>query len=173
MQENPQTPLELLSSYVARYSERKAMIERGDARKHDSYLAFRAGEGNYLLSMESVFEVLTKPPEITKLPFTAHWLCGLATYRGEVYSIVDFKDFVADKRRFPAQEQANYLLLRDVAQGYILKVDSVLGIRTAEVTSLRAQWPWIDAHAQIDGCDWLRINLANLVTDRVFTQRMQ
>ena len=173
MQENPQTPLELLSSYVACYGERKATIERDDARKHDSYLAFRAGEENYLLSMECVFEVLTKPPEITTLPFTARWLCGLATYRGEVYSIVDFKDFVADKHRFPAQEQANYLLLRDVGQGYILKVDSVLGIRAAEVTPLRAQWPWIDAHAQIDGCDWLRIDLANLVTDPVFTQRMQ
>lgn len=173
MQSNSETPLELLSSYVARYERRKATSEHDTHREKDSYLAFSAGEENYLIAMTQVFEVLAETPEMITLPFTPGWLCGLTSHRGEVYSVIDFNYFVAGKQVFAAQKQAAYLLLCDIGQGYILKVDSIAGIRSAQLSPLRSQRVWIDAYAQIDGRDWLRINLAHLVTDATFIQNIQ
>lgn len=172
MQSNPETPLELLSSYVARYAQREVADRNHVDRNQDSYLAFSAGEENYLISMAQVFEVLAEAPEMIPLPFTADWLCGLISHRGEVYSMVDFNHFVTGRRDSVAEKKAAYLLLRDIGQGYILKVDSVLDIRSAPVSPLRSQWTWIDAYARIDGRNWLRINLAHLVTDAAFIQNI-
>lgn len=173
MQSNPETPLELLSSYVARYAQREVAERNHIDRNQDSYLAFSSGEENYLISMAQVFEVLAETPEMIVLPFTADWLCGLTSHRGEVYSVVDFNHFVTGRKRAAVKKQAAYILLRDIAQGYILKVDSVMDIRSAPLSPLRSQWAWIDAYARIDGRNWLRINLAHLVTDAAFIQNIQ
>ena len=71
------------------------------------------------------------------------------------------------------QQIKNFILLRDVGQGYILKVDHVYGIRSCEIGLLQSQYGWIDGHAHMEEKDWMRINLANLVADTAFVQSIQ
>lgn len=166
------SPFSLLESYVATYRQRR------DARVshqliNDSYLAFSAGEDNFLLEMSQILEVVTVTPEITALPFSPSWLLGLTSQRGNIYSVVDFKQFVSPKQQFKPQRSPSFLFLCGLGQGYALKVDSVLGIRSSEMSLLQSQLGWVDGHTKLEGRDWMRINLGNLIADATFIQNMQ
>lgn len=167
------SPFAMLQEYVNLYRARKeARVLSGTDT--DSYLAFSAGDECYLLSMAQVLEVATQLDDITPLPFSPFWLLGLTSHRGNIYSVVDFKYFANKKLRSAKNKSNNsYMLLRDVGQGYILKVDFVHGIRSCDVGLLQSQYGWIDGHAHMDDRDWLRINLANLAADASFIQSMQ
>lgn len=165
-------PFSLLTQYV------EALAERGEIameriQSENSYLACSAGAEHYLIRMDQVFEVARELPDITPLPFTPNWLLGLSSHRGEVCSVTDFKYFVDQKRKYAPQKGAYYIILRDAGQGYVLKMDSVSGIRQVEVNPLTSKRAWIDGHIYMEEKDWLRINLGHLVNDALFSQQMQ
>lgn len=168
------SPFQILLNYIELSRERReTRINRGDYT--DGYLAFNASDDYYLISMAQVLEVATDVGNITPLPFSPNWLLGLISHRSEVYSVVDFNRFLGKKPRSSTgrQKTNSFILLRDVGQGYVLKVDNVYGIRSCEIGLLQSQYGWIDGHAHIEEKDWMRINLANLVADTAFVQSIQ
>lgn len=162
----------ILQDYVAQFkhkSQRSAPHKKLDL----GYLAFSAGDRHYLLDMSKVLEVNSEISNLTPLPFTPPWILGLISLRGDVYSVVDFKHFVdsdSGKRLSPSQ---GYIALQEEGRGYILKVDVVQGIRYCDVSQLKSPRAWINGHATMDGREWLRIDLAHLVTDAKFIQSLQ
>lgn len=165
---------QILQDYVERFkskSQRNAQRQKLDL----GYLAFSAGEHYYLLDMGKVLEVNAEISHLTPLPFTPSWLLGLTSSRGDVYSVVDFRRFVDGNSTggYSAAGQQNYIALQEEGRGYILKVDVVQGIRYCEVSQLKSPRVWINGHATMDGREWLRIDLAHLVTDAKFIQSVQ
>lgn len=172
--QNNISPFQILLDYVEMSRERRELrVNRGDYT--DGYLAFNVGDENYLIGMTQVLEVATDVGNITPLPFSPAWLLGLISHRSEVYSVVDFGRFLGKKSRstIGKQKLSNFILLRDVGQGYVLKVDAVYGIRSCEIGLLQSQYGWIDGHAHMEEKDWMRINLAHLVADTAFVQSIQ
>lgn len=163
---------DILNDYVAQY---KSKIQRNNQnQKLDlGYLAFSAGDHHYLLDMGKVLEVNAEISQLTPLPFSPSWLLGLTSSRGEVYSVVEFKRFVDGNAVRRHNQNDNYIALQEEGRGYILKVDTVQGIRYCEVSQLKSPRAWINGHAAMDGREWLRIDLAHLVTDAKFVLNLQ
>lgn len=162
----------ILNDYVEQF---KSKEQRNTQRnKMDlGYLAFSAGEYHYLLDMGKVLEVNAEISQLTPLPFCPAWLLGLTSSRGEVYSVVDFKRFVDNNATRRQLQNDSYIALQEEGRGYILKVDTVQGIRYCEVNQLKSPRVWINGHATMDGREWLRIDLAHLVSDAKFIQNLQ
>ena len=167
------TPFAVLCDYIEKAEARKKVVDTYQGIG-ESYLAFTAGNKYYLLDMKAVQEVSTNIQDITPLPFTPGWLLGLAGIRGEVFSVVDFKRFV-DPTLAPQsiKSRSGFIVLHNEGQGYILKVDSIQGIRSCEVSSYQSSRGWLDGQAAMDGLQWLRIDLKSLVTDASFIQNVQ
>lgn len=163
---------EILSSYVEQFQNK---LQRNSQRhKLDlGYLAFNAGDHRYLIDMVKVLEVNTEISQLTPLPFSPAWLLGLTSSRGEVYSVVDFKRFVDHSAGRRQIQNDNYIALQEEGRGYILKVDMVQGIRYCEVSQIKSPRAWINGHATMDGREWLRIDLAHLITDAKFILNLQ
>lgn len=163
---------EVLNDYV---EQLKNKMQRNTQRqKMDlGYLAFSAGDHHYLLDMGKVLEVNAEVSQLTPLPFCPVWLLGLTSSRGEVYSVVDFKRFVDNNVPRRQVQNDNFIALQEEGRGYILKVDTVQGIRYCEVSQLKSPRAWINGHATMDGREWLRIDLAHLVSDAKFIQNIQ
>lgn len=162
---------EILRDYVEQH---KAKLQRNtQGHKIDlGYLAFSAGDHHYLLDMGKVLEVNAEISQLTPLPFCPSWLLGLTSSRGEVYSVVDFKRFVDSNANRRQSQVDNFIALQEEGRGYILKVDVVQGIRYCEVSQLKSPRAWINGHATMDGREWLRIDLAHLVSDAKFIQNL-
>lgn len=162
----------ILHDYVERFQSKS----QHNAQRHKldlGYLAFSAGDHYYLLDMGKVLEVTSEISHLTPLPFTPSWLLGLTSSRGDVYSVVDFKRFVDSSGGKRLSPNYNYIALQEEGRGYILKVDVVQGIRYCDVSQLKSPRVWINGHATMDGREWLRIDLAHLVSDAKFIQSVQ
>lgn len=173
--ENRTSPFDYLLTYQEMYQKRQE-IQSNASFDSENYLAFKAGDESYLLNMTYVFEVATQINEITPLPFSPRWLLGLTSHRTDIYSVVDFKNFVGKKQNQSssnARLESSFILLHKEGQGYILKVDEVYGIRSCEVTAVQSQFAWIDGQAHTDNKDWLRINMKSLINDASFIQNIQ
>ena len=55
-------------------------------------LSFEAGDGRWLLRLDSSGEVLTVP-EVSRVPLTKEWFLGVANVRGVLYGVSDFAGF--------------------------------------------------------------------------------
>lgn len=163
---------EILRDYVGQHQNKlKHSTQR---QKIDlGYLAFSAGDHHYLLDMSKVLEVNAEISQLTPLPFCPAWLLGLTSSRGEVYSVVDFKRFVDSNANRRQTQVDNFIALQEEGRGYILKVDAVQGIRYCDVSQIKSPRAWINGHATMDGREWLRIDLAHLVSDAKFIQNLQ
>lgn len=161
----------ILLDYVARFKNKSK--DSAQRYKLDlGYLAFSAGDHYYLLDMSKVLEVTSEISHLTPLPFAPSWLLGLTSSRGDVYSVVNFKRFVDNHSGKRLSPNYSYIALQEEGRGYILKVDVVQGIRYCDVNQLKSPRAWINGHATMDGHEWLRIDLAHLVTDAKFIQNV-
>ena len=163
------SPIALLASYEKMFHQRHE--EKTVSEQHEnSYLAFQCGAKKYLIKMSQVLEVVTEISSVTPLPFAKKWLLGLINQRGEIYSVVDFQSYIGDTFVPKGKKVENYVLLRDVGEGYILKVNAVFGIRTCNIEDYQSSVEWIDGKAEVDNEEWLFINLNSLVTSNTFIQ---
>lgn len=170
---NTIAPFDLLCRYIAQAQERQQIVD--DYRnEQESYLAFSAGRGRFLLSIQDVMEVTITLTDITPLPFVPKWLLGLSSSRGDVFSVVDFKTFVDSTDTTKSPKVPSYIFLRGEGAGYVLKVDEVWGSRACdlsdEIPSPRGECAWIDGRAELGNQIWEHINLGSLVSDAVFIQ---
>lgn len=145
------------------------------AQVESSRLGLSAGGDRWLIKLSDAGEVVTLP-EIVPVPLTRPWFLGVANIRGNLYSVVDFANFLA-RGTPPGGGQARLVLFGprtgDMHVGVV--VHRVLGLRNVaelapaappqDVPAWYAQ-RWMDG----DGNAWQEIDLAVLARDPAFLQ---
>ena len=167
--DNLANPFNLLASYGVMFRQRHE-IATSTAGRANSYLAFQAGDKKFIVKMDQVMEVITEIGLITSLPFSKVWLLGLISHRGDIFSVIDFASFLGDRTSYSSagKKNENYILLRNQGHGYVLKVNTVFGIRTCEVSDFQSGFPYITKKATLNDEDWMLIDLDILVADDAF-----
>lgn len=163
------SPFELLLHYAQKAEERQAISEDYQEDKVN-YLAFRAGDQRFLIDVKYILEITIALDNISPLPFTPRWLLGLASSRGDVYSVVDFRCFNNPDDPEGSRKNASYIILQDEGAGYILKVDEILSSGSFEVQPYEDWRKWIKGRYLLGGQPCLQIDLVELVSDSTFIQ---
>ncbi len=90
-------------------------------------IGFRLGDLNLVAPLGEVIEILT-PPELSRVPRTKPWVCGIANVRGNLLPIMDLQGYLHDR---PAHmTRRSRILVVDYNGLYSgLVVDAVLGLK--------------------------------------------
>lgn len=145
------------------------------AQVESSRLGFSCGDERWLIRLADAGEVIAVPP-IVPVPLTKPWFLGLANIRGNLFSVIDFPQFLG----FPPVVLGNlarFLLLsaRTGEQHAGVVVQRVLGLRNlAQLTAVEddtAQPAWhVRRWAEADGSTWREIDLGKLAREPAFLQ---
>ena len=131
-----------------------------------SKLGVQAGSESWLVDLSDAGEVVPVPA-ISPVPLTRSWFKGLASIRGNLYSVVDFPAFLGGTA-VTVGDQARLLLIGSrFRMGSALLVDRSLGLRKPERLRLRTGAlgsPWLRAeYDDVDGRVWKELDMAQLV----------
>jgi twitching motility protein PilI len=133
-----------------------------------SKLGVQAGSESWLVDLSDAGEVVPVPA-ISPVPLTRSWFKGLASIRGNLYSVVDFPAFLGGAA-VTVGDQARLLLIGSrFRMGSALLVDQSLGLRNPERLKLRTGAPapgapWLRAeYDDVDGRVWKELDMAQLV----------
>ena len=135
-------------------------------------LSFEAGDGRWLLRLDSSGEVLTVP-EVSRVPLTKEWFLGVANVRGVLYAVSDFAAFVGGPAT--AREAENRLILigQPRAVNVALLVSRLAGLRNlselepiddAGGASAWAAQAWRDGEGRV----WRELDCGKLLAQRDF-----
>ena len=131
-------------------------------------LGIVVGKKSWLVEMSDISEVLSLP-ELTMVPLTKPWYCGVANVRGNIYSITDLGAYL-DYGLTTHDAQSRVLL---IGQKYNfntgLLVSKVLGLRNA------AEWKRSEQDGAIfyqddDGQQWQKLDIRQLIQQPEFIQ---
>lgn len=96
-----------------------------------SKLGVQAGGDLWLVDLTEVGEV--EPlPELTKVPLTRLWFCGVADINGVLYSIVDFSTFKGGEPTTLGPDTRVLLVGQKLAANYGILVNRMIGVRRNE-----------------------------------------
>lgn len=141
--------------------------DASDAALAASKLGLEIGPRFWLVDLVAVSEVIPVPA-LTTVPLTRPWLRGVASIRGNLYTIVDFSVFMGGEPT-PASPESRLLLLHPrfkVNSG--LLVDRMLGLRNPEQFRPKKEdaerAPWIAAaYTDAAGQSWYELDVGALV----------
>src|ERR671915_2328561 len=158
-----------LRDYQRELAER---LRLADSARSASKLGVQVGEQNWLIDLVEAGEVIPLPP-ITPVPLARAWFRGVANVRGNLYSVVDFAEFLGTGVS-GSGEQARFVLLGErFRSAAALLVDRSLGLRNP--AQLRAREPapdrraWLRAEYDDDaGGQWRELDVAELVREPEF-----
>jgi twitching motility protein PilI len=149
-----------------------ARLQSAGAGRAASKLGLEVGGARWLVDLTDAGEVIPVPG-ITPVPLTRTWFRGVASIRGNLFSVVDIGAFLGGGAATPG-EQARLLLLSErFRMGSALLVDRALGLRNPEQLQERAgaqrQAPWVKAeYDDALGDHWRELDVAQLVLDPEF-----
>lgn len=149
-----------------------ARLQSAGAGRAVSKLGLQVGGERWLVDLTDAGEVIPVPA-ITPVPLTRPWFRGVASIRGNLFSVVDIGAFLGGGAATPG-EQARLLLLNErFRMGSALLVDRSLGLRNPEQLRERAatpqRAPWIRAeYDDPQGSHWRELDVAQLVQDPEF-----
>ena len=131
-------------------------------------LGILIGQESWLVEMSDISEVLAVP-ELTTVPLTKHWYCGVANVRGNIYSIMDLADYL--KRGSVAHDAQSRVLL--IGQKFNfntgLLVSKVLGLRNAKDWQLSEQDGGV-FYQDGEGQRWQKLDIKQLLQQPEFIQ---
>jgi len=158
-----------LREYQRELAER---LRLADSARSASKLGVQVGEQNWLIDLVEASEVLRVPP-ITPVPLTRPWFRGVANVRGNLYSVVDFAEFLGTGISGTGEDARLVLLGERFRSAAALLVDRSLGLRNP--AQLRAREPaarraaWLRGEYEDEGGGrWSELNVAELVRDADF-----
>lgn len=95
----------------------------------ERHLAFGIADASAAAPLDQVLEVQRIPP-ITLIPGLPSWILGVSNLRGDILSVVDFRDFLGLAKTNLASETARMLVVTSRARDLVvgLVADRVLGI---------------------------------------------
>lgn len=149
-----------------------ARMQSADAGRAASKLGLEVGGARWLVDLTDAGEVIPVPG-ITPVPLTRTWFRGVASIRGNLFSVVDIGAFLGGGAA-TLGEQARLLLLSErFRMGSALLVDRSLGLRNPEQLQERAgaqrHAPWVKAeYDDALGDHWRELDVAQLVQDPEF-----
>jgi len=131
-----------------------------------SKLGMQSGSESWLVDLADAGEVVPVP-EISPVPLTRPWFKGVASIRGNLYSVVDFPAFLGGAAVTVGAQARLLLIGARFRMGSALLVDRSLGLRSLERLRLRAdavRSPWLRAeYDDVDGRVWKELDMAQLV----------
>ena len=126
------------------------------------------GHDSWLVDMADVSEVLSLP-ELTAVPLTKPWYCGVANVRGNIYSITDLGAFMNCGQT--AHEPQSRVLL--IGQKYNfntgLLVSKVLGLRNSTDWQ-RDEQDGVVFYQDNNGQKWQKLDIKQLIQQPEFIQ---
>lgn len=149
-----------------------ARLQSADAGRAASKLGLQVAGERWLVDLTDAGEVIPVPG-ITPVPLTRPWFRGVASIRGNLYSVVDIGAFLGGGAAAPG-EQARLLLLSERFRlGSALLVDRSLGLRNPEQLTESAgtdrRMPWIRTeYDDAQGAHWRELDVPQLVQDPEF-----
>ncbi len=91
-------------------------------------IGFRMADEHFIVARESIQDVMTVPPSISRVPGTKPWVRGLANVRGHLLPIIDLKLFLGAGATSGNRESRVLVVNgKELAAGII--VDQVFGFR--------------------------------------------
>jgi twitching motility protein PilI len=126
------------------------------------------GQDNWLVDMADISEVLAVP-ELTTVPLTKPWYCGVANVRGNIYSIADVGAYM--KYEPVSQDVQSRVLL--IGQ----KFDFNTGLLVSKVLGLRNSRDWQQSEKNNEvlyqdgnGQQWRKLDIRQLLQQPEFIQ---
>lgn len=131
-------------------------------------LGIMIGQESWLVDMSDISEVLSLP-DLTAVPLTKSWYCGVANVRGNIYSITDLGAFM--ERGLTLRDAQNRVLL--IGQKYDfnagLLVSKVLGLRNSTDWERSEQDAGVFYHDN-NGQQWQKLDIGQLLQQPEFIQ---
>jgi twitching motility protein PilI len=158
-----------LRDYQLEFSARLQRAET-DGRAA-SKLGLEAGGAAWLVDLTEAGEMIPVPP-IAAVPLARPWFRGVANIRGNLYSVVDFAEFLGGEAT-AITEQARLLLLSDrFRAGCGLLVGRSLGLRKSDELKpgpggTGSKWSRAE-YTDAEGRRWRELNVPALVRDPEF-----
>jgi twitching motility protein PilI len=158
-----------LRDYQRELAER---LRNADSARAASKLGVQVGEQNWLIDLAEAGEVMPVPP-ITPVPLTRPWFRGVANVRGNLYSVVDFAEFLGTGVSRGGEQARLVLLGERFRSAAALLVERSLGLRNPaqlrarEPTSAAAAWLRAEYEDEV-GARWNELDVGALVRDAAF-----
>jgi twitching motility protein PilI len=158
-----------LRDYQRELAER---LRHADSARSASKLGVQVGEQSWLIDLAEAGEVMPLPP-ITLVPLTRPWFRGVANVRGNLYSVVDFAEFLGTGVSGSGEQARLVLLGERFRSAAALLVDRSLGLRNPAQLRARDAAPgraaWLRGEYDDDtGARWSELDVAELVRDPEF-----
>ena len=138
-----------------------------------SLLGVQSGSHYWLLPLADSGEVISVP-EVSPVPLTKPWFCGLTNIRGNLFSVVDFAAFQGEGPT-PRTVECRLLLVGERFNvNSALLVNRMMGLRNLEKMQPEdpgVSQPWVNARFKdADGRVWKELNVKLLVEHPDFLQ---
>jgi len=149
-----------------------ARLQNAGAGRASSKLGLQVGGERWLVDLTDAGEVIPVPG-ITPVPLTRPWFRGVASIRGNLFSVVDIGAFLGGAAALPGEQARLVLLNGRFRMGSALLVERSLGLRNPDELQQRAaarpRAPWLKAeHDDAQGVHWRELDVAQLVQDPEF-----
>lgn len=129
-------------------------------------LGVQAAGQYFLIRLEEAGEVLAMGT-ITPVPLTRPWFCGLTNVRGNLFSVIDFSQFIGGTPTATSADPRLLLINDRFRVSAALLVERMLGLRTLqqlERDDSETGFAWSKAsYRDAEGRVWREISMAELV----------
>lgn len=156
------------------FQEDVAARMKAGATAGASRLGVQAGRDLWLVDLTEAGEVVPVP-KLAPVPLTRSWLRGLVNVRGNLYSVLDFSEFLGGEATPLASESRILLLHPRFLVNCALLVNRTLGLKKPETLARRdeAGAPSLPAKAEYadgDGRLWKELDMRALIRHPDFFQ---
>jgi len=125
------SPFDILEAYERRsLAHAVQMPERQFASDVWRGVGFRVGTRRLVSDFREVVEIVPMPP-VTPVPGAQPWLLGVGNLRGNLFPVVDLKQFM-EGRRTVLHEGQRVLIMRQSGGDVALTIDELYGQRSFE-----------------------------------------
>ncbi len=125
------TPFDILADYERRsLAHAVALPEVHAGNDQWRGVAYRIGSRRLVSSFDEVVEIVRIPP-ITPVPGAQSWLLGVGNLRGNLFPVIDLKQFLQGERTVMHEGQ-RVLVMRQSGGDVALTIDELYGQRSFE-----------------------------------------
>jgi twitching motility protein PilI len=126
------SPFDILEVYERRSLAHAVQLpERQFATDVWRGVGYRVGQRRLVSDFREVVEIVPMPP-VTPVPGAQPWLLGVGNLRGNLFPVVDLKQFM-EGRRTVLHEGQRVLIMRQAGGDVALTIDELFGQRSFEL----------------------------------------
>jgi twitching motility protein PilI len=123
------TPFDILAEYERRsLAHAVALPAREEAPDQWRGVGYRVGQRRFVSNFGEVVEIVPLPP-MTPVPGAQPWLLGIGNLRGNLFPVIDLKQFLEGERTV-LHEGQRVLVMRQPGGDVALTIDELFGQRS-------------------------------------------